>query len=345
MVLVIDGSYGEGGGQILRTAVSLSMVTNTPVTITNIRANRPNPGIKPQHYAALSIMKTISQAETDGLEIGSSRFSFSPGDFTNGSFRFDEGTAGSIVLVFQTCLLCALRATQPITITLRGGTDVKWAPSWDYFTKVFLQVLRQCGLQIDARLVKMGYYPKGGGEAVLTIHPCSLLRSFVSDEPACYELVQGIVRCGNLPDHVGKRLKHAAIKTLVKNHLRADIQYVFQKTLSAGAGITLWALSDMARVGCSVLGERGVPAEKVAVAAVDALLQDVRVGATADEHLFDQLLPYFVLAKGSSTCFVRRISSHAETNMWLLQQFFPDRHLFSKKKIGDVYQVTVDGVG
>ena len=121
----IDGSYGEGGGQILRSAVALSVLTKEPIEITNIRANRPNPGIKPQHYTAIKIIRQLCNAETDGLNIGSSRLIFSPGEIKSGEYRFDIGTAGSIVLVFQACLLSLVETKDVITIRLTGGTDVK----------------------------------------------------------------------------------------------------------------------------------------------------------------------------------------------------------------------------
>jgi len=142
-LLHIDGSYGEGGGQILRTAVALSVLTKTPLEINNIRANRPKPGIKSQHYTAIKIMEELCNAETDGLTIGSSNLTFSPGKITSGDYHFDIGTAGSIMLVLQACILCSLRTNSPITLKVTGGTDVKWSPSWDYFKHVFLTLIKK----------------------------------------------------------------------------------------------------------------------------------------------------------------------------------------------------------
>ena len=170
-MLTIDGSYGEGGGQILRTAVALSALNKEPIKIINIRANRPNPGIKAQHYVAIKSVKELCNAKTSGLEVGSSSLTFTPGEIKGGTYKFDIGTAGSMVLVFQTCILASLKSKEPITIRLTGGSDDKWAPTWDYFYYVFLPLIKKIGVNVDAKLIKRGYYPIGGGEAEITINP------------------------------------------------------------------------------------------------------------------------------------------------------------------------------
>ena len=241
-MISIDGSYGEGGGQILRTAVTLSVLTKTPISINNIRANRSNPGIKPQHFTALSIMKKLSNATTEGLEIGSSSLSFSPGAFIEGRYHFDVGTAGSLPLICQTIFPLALNISKPLEISLKGGTDVKWSPSWDYLNFIFLHVLQQCGIHIEAKLIKRGYYPKGGGEVFLKINPCKELQGIIFDKKTVYETVNGRVHFGNLPEHVGKRIRHQVIKLLMKEKLSADISIDSQSTLSSGVGITLWSI-------------------------------------------------------------------------------------------------------
>ena len=190
-MLQIDGSYGEGGGQIVRTAVALSVLTKTPVEITNIRARRPEPGLKAQHHTAISCMKDLCNAKTDGLQIGSSTVRFNPGEVKSGNYRFDIGTAGSMILVFQSCILCAVHAAKPVTITLTGGTDVKWAPSWDYFTNVFLSLLKKMGVSIDIQLKRRGYYPKGGGEASVTVHPCDDIKPLNLDGKEEFRHVDG----------------------------------------------------------------------------------------------------------------------------------------------------------
>ena len=223
ILLHIDGSYGEGGGQILRYAVSLSVFTKKPVEITNIRIKRPNPGLRPQHLTAISCMKALCNAETEGLSIGSLKLTFSPGEIQPGEYCFDVGTAGSIILVFQACILSALQTKKPITIRLTGGTDVKWSPSWDYFTHVFLPLIQKMGVKIDATLIKRGYYPKGGGEAIITTHPIKKICALQVEEKQVFKHVKGIIHSANLPNHIGKRMKHSAIKEIVKNNMQSSM--------------------------------------------------------------------------------------------------------------------------
>ena len=188
-MLEIDGSYGEGGGQILRNAVALSVLTNKPIKILNIRANRPNPGIKAQHYVALKSIVEITNAEAKGLKIGSSQISFKPNKINGGIYKFDIGTAGSITLVFQACILALTKCTENITIRLTGGTDVRWSPTWDYFQNVYLPLIKKMGITVQSKLILRGYYPKGGGEALITMKPTKKINPLKCSEEETYEPV------------------------------------------------------------------------------------------------------------------------------------------------------------
>ncbi|MBN1860121.1 MAG: RNA 3'-terminal phosphate cyclase [Candidatus Thermoplasmatota archaeon] len=321
-MLVIDGSYGEGGGQIIRTAVALSVLTKQPIEITNIRAGRPNPGLRPQHYTALLCIRDICDAEVQGLSVHSTHLIFKSHNIKPGKYTFDIGTAGSMILVFQACLLSAFHTPAPLTITLRGGTDVRWAPSWDYFASVFLPLISKMGIKTEIKLIKRGYYPTGGGEATLTIHPVDTILPFVVDEPQTFTDMAGIVHRANLPDHISTRMKHAAIKTAIRQNLRANIQIDAASSSSSGTGITVWSTSDSTILGSTVLGEKAIPAEAVGEMAANQLVQEIRSGATIDRHAFDQVLPYFVLGPKESVCLIREMSNHAKTNMWLIKHFF-----------------------
>ena len=338
-MLQIDGSYGEGGGQILRYAVALSALTKKPVEINNIRANRPVPGIRPQHHTAISCIKSICNGAIEGLSIGSSKLTFSPGEIQPGEYKFGIGTAGSITLVFQACILGSLNTTKPITIKLTGGTDVKWAPTWDYFTKVFLPLIQKMGVSTDAQLIKRGYYPKGGGEAVLTIHPAKKLQRLQLEEEQDFKEINGIVHIANLPDHISKRMKHAALKIVVKNNIQSFIRVNKTTSFSPGTGITLWSKSDHAVMGSTFLGERGVTSEKIGENAANQLIKEINTGATIDTFAIDQILPYMVLAEEESVCMVRELSNHTQTNMWLLKQFFDVE--FEVKEQQDIIKLIV----
>ena len=339
-MLHIDGSYGEGGGQILRTAVALSALTKKPVEIDNIRANRPNPGIKPQHYVAIKSIEDLCKGESEGLELGSSHLFFKPGEIKGGNYKFDIGTAGSITLVLQACLLSAVKTREPINIHVKGGTDVRWAPSWDYFKYVFLFLLKKIGVSADVELIKRGYYPKGGGEGTLTMKPSGEIHHLFFDEKQDFTSIKGIIHSANLPEDVSTRMKHAAIKTLVKKNLKVDVSFENRSALSTGIGITLWTQSKDAVMGSTVLGERGIPAEKIGSDAASHIIKDIESGSNIDLHAFDQILPYLAIARKGSACIVREVSNHAKTNMWLVKQFFDVD--FKLEKFDDVIIVSVN---
>jgi len=340
-LLYIDGSYGEGGGQILRTAVALSVLTKNSIEIKNIRANRPNPGIKPQHLIAIKSIKELCNAEAGGLEIGSSTLRFLPGTPKGGEYEFDIGTAGSITLAFQACIFSSLKTKEPIIIRLTGGTDVRWSPSWDYFKHVFLPLIQKMGVSVNARLIRRGYYPKGGGEAELTIDPCNVLYPLRADSNQGFNEVNGVIHFANLPDHISTRMKHATIKMLLKRNLKTSLKMEKATSLSPGTGITLWTQCKESFLGSTFLGEKGVPSEKVGENAAMELINEIDSGATLDVHAFDQILPYMAIAKsvGKSTCIVREVSSHAQTNMWLIKQFFNVQ--FESIKSKDTITITV----
>jgi len=343
-LLKIDGSYGEGGGQILRSASALSTLMKEPVEINDIRANRPIPGIRPQHHTAISCIKAICKGTAEGLSIGSSKLTFLPGEIQPGEYNFNIGTAGSINLVFQTCILACLKTPKPITIRLIGGTDVKWAPTWDYFSQVFLPMIEKMGVKTEAQLIKRGYYPKGGGEAKLTIHPVDKLKSLKLEEEN-YSNIEGIVHSANLPEHISRRMKHAALKIAVKNNIRSYIQVENAISLSPGTGITLWCKSDNTILGATSLGEKGVAAEKIGENVANQLIKDIRTKATVDRYIIDQILPYMVLADGESICIVRELSTHTQTNMWIINQFFKSYKIFQIEDKQDLKLVKVKGVG
>ena len=323
-MISIDGSYGEGGGQILRTAVGLSAFKKVPIKITNIRASRPDPGIKAQHYIAIKSVRELCNSETTGLDIGSSTLTFIPDEVKGGSYKFDIGTAGSIVLVFQTCILASLNSKEPLTIKITGGTDVKWAPTWDYFKYVFIPLLKNFGITTDVNLIKRGYYPRGGGEAEITIYPNTDFKQLTLDEDQIFSDVEGIIYISNLPEHISTRIKQAAINELLKSNLKANIKIVQSTSFSAGTGITLWVKSKDTIIGTTVLGEKRLSSEEVGKKAVRNLKNEIFSGANLDVHAFDQLLPYFVISNKneSSSCIIRELSSHASTSMWVLKQFF-----------------------
>lgn len=319
-MIEIDGSFGEGGGQIVRTAVALSALTKKPVKIFNIRAKRKNPGLSYQHMTAVESVRRLCDAEIKGLGKGSSTVEFYPKKIKGGAFDFDVGTAGSMTLVLQCCLLPSLFADEKTAITIKGGTDVKWSPPVDYFQNVFLKIISKMGANTELKIIKRGFYPKGGGDIEVNLEPVKELKGLDLSQTAETKKISGTAFISALPEHILKRMKDAALKKLLGYDVK--IKNEITNSLSPGVGITIWTDTLL---GSSCLGEKGVSAEKVGENAANNLLEEIKSGATLDVYVADQVLPYLALAKDKSTFLTRKISMHAETNMWLIKKFIDVR--------------------
>jgi RNA 3'-terminal phosphate cyclase (ATP) len=312
-MIEIDGSFGEGGGQIVRTAVSLSALTGKAVRISRIRQSRPKPGLAAQHAHAIRTLAGICDAEIKGAEPGSSEVVFSPKRIRGGSYLAEIGTAGSVTLLMQCLLPALLRADGPVSLRVLGGTDVQWAPTVDYFKNVFLPALSLFGAKVSLGLIRRGYYPRGQGEVLLQVEPTELRAAHFGKSKS--DLVKGISHCSNLPEHVAGRQAESAIKRLQEAGYEAEIAREAAELPSTGSGITLWAGGK----GASCLGERRLPAEKVGRRAAEDMIQEMKSPAAVDVHLADQLIPYLALASGSYS--VAEISLHAKTNIWTAGHF------------------------
>jgi RNA 3'-terminal phosphate cyclase (ATP) len=322
-MIEIDGSFGEGGGQIVRTAVALSAVTGKPVRITRIRQGRSKPGLAAQHARAITALAAICDARTSGATPGSSEIIFTPGDIRGGRHRVEIGTAGSVTLLMQCLLPALLRADGPCSLQILGGTDVQWSPAVDYFKNVFLPALSSFRARVSLEVLQRGYYPRGQGEVLLEVEPAKLKASY-QESMACdtaqiiqniQNTVQGVSHCSNLAEHVAARQADSAAEVLQQAGFSAQISREALRLPSLGSGITLWSGCK----GASSLGERGLPAEKVGRKAAEELIIELRSAATVDVHLADQLIPYLALAGGC--CTVREISLHARTNIWTVGHF------------------------
>lgn len=324
-MLEIDGSYGEGGGQLVRTAVALSAVTGKEIKVTNIRKNRPNPGLKQQHLKALETAARIFKAQISGLFPGSTELSFAPVEIEGGKYDIDIGTAGSITLLLQ-CIMPALPfAKEEVELTVKGGTDVAWSPTIDYLQHVTLRALERLGYSASVTLKEHGYYPKGGGKVSAYFKPCKLQGfHFLKEEE---EEIKGISHASNLPTHVPLRQAEAASTRLMEAGYQSQIETQSFEAFSTGSGITLWT----GYIGGSALGKRGFPAEKVGKSAADEIIPELRAGASVDTHLADQLIPYMALA-GDSSYTVRELSLHTATNIWITEQFLDVKFKIEEKE-------------
>lgn len=326
-MIEIDGSYGEGGGQILRSSISLSVLTQQPVVIKKIRANRPNPGLRAQHLTAIKILKEFSDADVKGLEIGSSVVEFHPCRLVEKNYKFDIGTAGSVTLVLQTIIPLAFEIKSSIHVKLRGGTDVKWSPTWNYFRDVFLPLVRKIGINVDAKLIRRGFYPKGGGEIEVTLHPARRLQPFRVMEQN-YGEIGGIIAISKLRDNIAKRIEHAAVKRAVKESIPCKIGVERDdSSASEGVSITLWSRSEESIIGVSKVGEKGLPSEKLGGGAAEEIINEMLSKESLDTHMADQILiylSYIAVKKGDESVFLTRdITEHTRTNAWLIRKFLP----------------------
>jgi len=311
-LVTIDGS--AGGGQVLRNAVALSAVSGRPVRVENIRGARPKPGLRPQHLMAVKAAAHACGAKLVGAELGSREIEFRPSEIRAASrWVLDVGTAGSLMLVLQ-CLLPALaRASDRSHLTLVGGTDVPFAPPFDYFQEVFLPALAELGPEVEATLVQRGFYPKGGGEVEVKVSPAEMIAPLSRLERGEVTHIGGRAYSLGLPEHIVRRMREAAVNTLSAGGFEQfDIEAeALPPGRSEGCGIVLWAeCDDGRRLGASGLGRRGKRAEEVGEEAARALLSELEAGAALDSHLADQMIVWMAIADGPSEITAARLTDH-----------------------------------
>ena len=317
-MVTIDGSHNEGGGQILRTALALSLCTRTPFRIEKIRAGRKQPGLQRQHLAAVRAAAEVGKAEVSGDEIGSQQLVFTPKDIASGEYKFSVGTAGSTTLVLQTVLPALMLASKPSSLTLEGGTHNTAAPPYDFLAKTFVPVIGRIGAKVQMKLITAGFYPAGGGIVKVTIQPPSGLRRLELTSRGSPGERTARVLIANLPRHIAERELAVIARRLSWPPSSLKIEAV--SSHGPGNVILLEVASENITEVFTGFGERGVRAEAVAEnVAQEArryLASDVPVG----EHLADQLLLPMALAKGGV---FRTLppSRHMQTNIDTIRQF------------------------
>ncbi len=328
-MLTIDGSYGEGGGQILRSSLTLSTILSQPFRLLNIRAKRKNGGLAAQHLTAVQAATAICQAKVKGAELGSSELTFEPHSKPMaGVYEFDVaearqgGSAGAATLVLQTVLLPLMLADQASLVTVRGGTHVAWSPPFHYLQEVFLPMMAQLGFQATAELLAWGWYPAGQGEIQVTIS-AKTPSQFGSDwqQRGALKQIRGLAVAANLTASIAQRMADRASKLLNQAGLPVDIEPQRVRSVSEGAGIFLIAEYEASRAGFSALGQRGKSSEQVAEDAVKKLLAFQQSGAVLDEYLTDQLILPLALAGQPITVSAACLSPHTLTNIWVAEQF------------------------
>jgi RNA 3'-terminal phosphate cyclase (ATP) len=340
-MLEIDGSFGEGGGQILRTSLSLSCLLNKPFRLFNIRRKRKKPGLMPQHLMGIRSLKLISNAGVDGDFQGSTELVFEPGEVIAGDYFFDIGTAGSTSLLLQAILPPLIFANNRSSLILRGGTHVPFSPSFHYINKIFIPVINKLGIEVKAGIESYGFYPKGGGKIHAEITPANEIETVKCLERGEFKNVYGFSGVGNLPLSIAERQKNAALAILVSHGINAEVETISVPTPGRGTFIFLKAETENCLSGFSSLGERGKKAELVGEEAVKEFLDYYSSSACLDGHLADQIVLYLAIAKGESSFTTTEISRHLLTNLWVIEKFLDIRYTI-EGEMGRPGKVTIN---
>ncbi len=334
-LIEIDGSHGEGGGQMMRSAVALSLLTSIPFRMINIRAGRATPGLKAQHMHALKAASRVWRATVAGANVGSQVVMFHPGRIKGATFEVNIGTAGSLTLLLQALLPAMLFADGRTIATLRGGTDVNQSPTWEFFARVVAPAAAPLANRLEVACGKRGFYPKGGGEVRIDVEPRTagsfgeVREAIRSQLPPVAMVEAGGIESIDVVSIAHEELRKqsvverqlaSAVEALGKLRARVVPHKQYVEAMSIGTAVTVVAsLSSGARLGADALGERGKRAEEVGREAAAKMVREIESGAPVDEHLGDHLVPWLALRGGSFRTSV--ITEHTRTNCWLVEQF------------------------
>ena len=338
----IDGSQKSGSGTILRLSVALAAIIGQPLHIYNIRQNRPQPGLKPQHLESVLTAAKLCNAEVKGATLNSKELWFRPREVRSGNVEAEIGTAGSIPMLLMTALPICVFAKDSVRLRVaKGGTDVSHSPTVNYLRNVLLTALKQMGLDVSIIVNKYGYYPKGMGEVTMTVKPPHSLQPIRLENFGKLKSVKGVSVCTFLAERkVAERQAKAAGEYLAEKGYAADIQVVNDRSnpFQKGSSIVLWAETDAgAIIGADAIGEPKKPSEAVGREAAERLYSEISMMPTVDVHLADMLIPYVALAEGTSTFLTREVSEHLEANVWLAEKMLNVR--FDIQRENNLYRI------
>jgi len=337
-IVEIDGSYGEGGGQLLRTAVALSAITQRPVKIKAIRAGRPNPGLQAQHLKGVEAVASLCDAKLHGARMGSTELTFVPGKISPRSLKVDIGTAGAISLVLQALTLAAAKVDGTTTIELTGGTHVSWSPPVDYFKDVFCKHLKSIGIEVDIELLRYGFYPKGGGRVRADIKGSQQWNNMNLDDIFNVEhIVVHSVASEELRNARVAERQIEGFKSVIKRPITEKTSYV--SSFSIGSAVFGIANCVTTCLGGDALGKKGIKAEQIGQDAAKNLEAEIRHGVSLDIHAADMIIPYLALAEGDSKFTLREQSGHFTSVQWLVRHFVDTEFKVDPK--GNIFLVSV----
>jgi RNA 3'-terminal phosphate cyclase (ATP) len=326
-MLEIDGSSGEGGGQVLRTSLSLSCLLNKPFRIFNIRIKRKKPGLMPQHLMGIRALKLISDARVEGDSVGSTELLFEPHEVKAGEYFFDIGTAGSTSLLFQAILPPLILLKNKSTLSLKGGTHVPLSPPFHYISEVFIPMLKKIGINARSTIESYGFYPKGGGKVKIEVMPSAEIKGMNFLKRGKIKKLKGLSGVGNLPISIAERQREAALRVIASEGLEAEIDTLSVPTPGQGTFIFLEVETDNCLAGFSSLGERGKRAEVVGNEVAQKFLNYYSTEACLDHNMADQIVLYLAIAQEESSFTTSEISNHLLTNLWVIEKFLNARYV------------------
>jgi len=320
--IIIDGSYGEGGGQILRTSIALSAIMGIPIEIVKIRAKRDNPGLRPQHMGAIKAVASLCNANVDNLRVGSDRIIFTPGKMRSAFIRLDVGSAGSIALLLQAVIPSVGLSKVDAELEIFGGTDVRWSPTTNYLTKVVLPAYRLLGIDAELQVKRRGYYPLGGGIVRVRIKPTKELKSLnlISSENPLPSIIS---LCSKLPRSVAERQLKAAKDYLLNQGIDLKNSEIrVEDSISPGSSILIYSVGEQGPfIGGDAIGEKGKPSEEVGREAARLFSEEYLSNAPIDRHIGDMLVTFLPFAKSESKFKVSKVTQHLSTNLYIASIF------------------------
>jgi RNA 3'-terminal phosphate cyclase (ATP) len=322
-VIEIDGAYGEGGGQIVRTACSLAVLTGQACHIVNIRQARRVPGLRRQHLMATQALSQFCKGTLQGAEVGSAELSFFPGGKTAPDLYLEINTAASITLIAQCLIPAFLSGSEPISIRFAGGaTDTAFAPPLDYFQHVFVPLLRRVGVDVNTHVARRGYYPPGGAQVKIEVKPAKP-RALIATTRSELKKIRILSSAASIlkPRKVAERQIEGASRRLSSMAMVPEPSIEYANSVSAGSAVCIVAEFETGCIGASSLGARGKLAEQVGEDAARQFLAELDSTACFDRHMADQVLPYMALADSGSRVTVTGVTDHCRTNMWVIEKF------------------------
>lgn len=346
-MIKIDGASFEGGGALVRVAIGLSVLTQRPIEIYNIRAKRSKPGLHTQLVQSIEAAKKLCSGKVKGVSLGSKQIEFYPDEIKESSLTISVPTAASAGLILQLLQLACSFAPKTIEININGGADFgKFAPAVPYLQNVTLPILERMGLKIELKTLRHAFYPKGGGTFNIKIHPAEKLKSIQLKEQGKIIEISGFsIATKHLEKAKVADRQAESASTLIEKELgiKPKIEIKYCESYCPGSGLVLWLKTDKGTViGSDITGEIGLKSETIGYKAAKELIDTFNSGATVDSHLSDQLIPFTALADGKSIFKTPRLTMHAKTNIWLVKKFLP---LEFNIKENNIVEISCNGIG